>query len=107
MKRGCLFSILGVVLLLLLAVILLRGRLLEFGVKGLEVKVEQYLPPNYDRSGVKPLFREFRTALREKRVREKEVREAVKYIREALKDKKITRDEMDQIRNKLRKAIKG
>jgi len=106
MKRGCLFSILGVVLLLLLAVILLRGRLLEFGVKGLEVKVEQYLPPN-ERTEVKPLFREFRTALREKRVREKEVREAVKYIREALKDKKITRDEMDQIRNKLRKAIKG
>jgi len=106
MKKGCLFSILGVVLLLLLAVILLKGRLLEYGVKGLEVKVEQYLPPN-ERAEVKPLFREFRAALRKKKVRKEELREVVKYIREAIKDKKITRDEMEQIRNRLREAIKG
>jgi len=106
MKRGCLLSILGVFLLLLLAVILLKGRLLESGFKGLEVKVEQYLPPN-ERAKAKPLFRDFRTALKKKRVRKEEFREAVKYIREALKDKRITKDEMDQIRHKLRKAIKG
>jgi len=102
-----LLSILGVALLILLAVILLKGRLLEYGFKGLEVKVEQSLPPNYDRTGVKPLFRKFRAALKKKRVRKEEVREVVKYIRKALKDKKITKDEMDQIRYKLRKAIKG
>ncbi len=106
MKKGCLFSILGVVLVLLLAIILLRGRMMEDGVKGLKEKIVHSLPPNYARARVDSVFDEFKVALKEKRIENGKAQEAIKYIKEALKDKRLTRDEVDHILHKLREAIR-
>lgn len=100
-------SILGVVLVLLLVIILLRGRMMEYGVKGLKEKIVHSLPPDYARAKVDSVFDEFKVALKEKRVERKEAQEAIiKYIKETFKDKGLTRDEVDHILHKLREAIR-
>lgn len=99
-------SILGVVLVLLLAIILLRGRMMEYGLKGLKGKIVHSLPPDYARAKVDSVFDEFKVALKEKRMERKEAQEAIKYIKETFKDKRLTRDEVDHILHKLREAIK-
>lgn len=100
-------SILGVVLVLLLAIILLRGRMMEYGLKGLKGKIVHSLPPDYARAKVDSVFDEFKVALKEKRMERKEAQEAIKYIKETFKDKRLTRDEVDHILHKLREAIKS
>ncbi len=105
MKKGCLLSILAIVLVVLLAVILLRGRIVEYGIKKFEKRIVQSLPQGYERAKVESLFGEFKVALQEKRVKKGEAREVLRSINEALKDKKLTHAEVDQILNKLRKAI--
>jgi len=101
-----LVSILGVVLVLLLAILLLRGKMMEYGVKGLKGKIAHSLPPDYARARVDSVFDEFKVALKEKRIEKGEAQEAIKYIKEAFKDKRLTRDEVDHILHKLRGAIK-
>ncbi len=109
MKKGCLatiFAVLAVCVLAIIIIIVMRGRIAEYGVKVLEKRVVELLPPDVEQAKVKSAFRKFEDALREKRLKEGGAEEVRKAITQAFKDGKLTREEVEQILDKLQGAIK-
>ena len=105
--KGCLVSVLIVVLLLLIGAYLLYANCDKLVVKVVDKMQEQVLaglPESYDREIVKETFSDFMVALQEDRVSKEELQLLGDNVKEALDDKKLETEEVDRLMQLMREA---
>jgi hypothetical protein len=107
--KGCLISVVIVILLVLIGAYLLYancGKIVEKFVAKMQEQVLADLPEGYDREMVRETFSDFMVALREDRVSKEELQLLGDNVKEALEDKKLETEEVDRLMKLMQEASK-
>jgi hypothetical protein len=98
--KGCLITVLIIVLLALIGAYLLYAncdKLIEKAMEKMQEQILAGLPEDYDREMVQETFSDFMIAVREDRVSKEEFQLLGNTMKQALEDKKLETEEVDEL----------